>query len=285
MKLLTAKPLIQEIYSDLREIISEKGLLPVLKIIQIGKDPAASFYVNNLVKQGGKVGVTVELVTLELNIDNRDLLEMVTVMNQDTAINGILIQKPLPTHIDEEALNMQIDPAKDVDGFHPVNMGNLVLDRPGFLPSTPAAVLEMIRYYQIPVAGKHVVILGRSNIVGKPLANLLLRKNATGNATVTVCHSRSENLPAITRSADILIAAIGSPEFVKPEMVKPGVILIDVGINQVPDESGNPIYVGDIDFNGCQEKSAAITPVPGGIGSVTTALLLKNVVTACLNQK
>ncbi|MBN1948719.1 MAG: bifunctional 5,10-methylenetetrahydrofolate dehydrogenase/5,10-methenyltetrahydrofolate cyclohydrolase, partial [Candidatus Cloacimonetes bacterium] len=125
MKLLTAKPLIQEIYSDLREIISEKGLLPVLKIIQIGKDPAASFYINNLVKQGGKVGVTVELVTLELNIDNRDLLEMVTVMNQDTAINGILIQKPLPTHIDEEALNMQIDPAKDVDGFHPVNMGNL----------------------------------------------------------------------------------------------------------------------------------------------------------------
>lgn len=285
MKLLTAKPLIQEIYGDIREIIAQKGLHPFLKIIQIGQDPAASFYVSNLIKQGGKAGITVEAVVLDPGIDNRDLLEMIAALNKNPEINGVMIQKPLPAHIDEHALNMKIDPAKDVDGFHPVNIGNLILDRPGFLPSTPAAVLEMIRYYRIPVAGKHVVILGRSNIVGKPLANLFLRKNATGNATVTVCHSRSENLPAITRSADILVAAIGRPEFVKPEMVKPGVILIDVGINQVPDATGKPVYVGDIDFNGCQEKSEAITPVPGGVGSVTTALLLKNVATACLNQK
>ncbi len=188
-----------------------------------------------------------------------------------------MIQKPLPSHIDESEITLIIDPQKDMDAFHPSNIGNMVLDHQSYIPSTPAAVLELIKYYQIKTSGKHVVVLGRSNIVGKPMANLLLRKNETGNATVTICHSRTMDLPSITRQADILIAAIGQPLFVTENMLKDGVIILDVGVNQVEDADKGMRYVGDVDYDGCFEKADMITPVPGGVGTVTTAMLLHNV--------
>jgi methylenetetrahydrofolate dehydrogenase (NADP+)/methenyltetrahydrofolate cyclohydrolase len=193
-----------------------------------------------------------------------------------------MLQKPLPKHIDEVEIVMKIAPDKDVDGFHPLNMGKLVLNQDSLLPSTPAAVLKILDFYNIKTEGKNVVILGRSAIVGKPLANLLLRKDSPGNATVTVCHSRTQHLANITSQADILVAAIGKANFVKKEMIKQEAIIIDVGVNQIEDAETGYKYLGDVDYNDCFEKAAKITPVPGGVGSVTTSMLLSNVVKAAL---
>ena len=212
------------------------------------------------------------------------IIDEIKKCNEDNNIHGIMIQKPLPKHINESEITLTIDPQKDMDAFHPVNIGNMVLDQKSFIPSTPAAVLEMIKYYQIKTTGKHVVVLGRSNIIGKPIANLLLRKNETGNATVTICHSRTRNLHSITQQADILIAAIGQPLFVKKDMIHDNVIILDVGVNQVEDAEKNVRYVGDVDYDDCYEKAAMITPVPGGVGTVTTALLLKNVLLSAKNS-
>jgi methylenetetrahydrofolate dehydrogenase (NADP+)/methenyltetrahydrofolate cyclohydrolase len=212
----------------------------------------------------------------------RRLLNLIAKLNDDDKVHGILVQMPLPAHISEQKVLNAIDPEKDVDGFHPVNVGRLLNGEPGFVPCTPAACIEMLLRNGYDPAGKHVVVLGRSNIVGKPVAALLMQKAMGGNATVTVCHSRTKNLAALTKQADILIAAIGIPEFVKSRMVKDGVIVIDVGINRIPDKtkkSGSRL-VGDVDFKNVSKKARAITPVPGGVGPMTIAMLMKNTVEA-----
>jgi len=277
--ILKAKPLIKEIYSGIKAEIGE-GDNPKLVVILIGEDPAAQYYVQNLKKKGAKKGIEVENPVFGTDITQKQLIDEITRLNNDASVHGVMIQKPLPKHLDEDEIVMTIDPDKDVDGFHPMNMGNLLLNREGFLPSTPAACLEMIKFYDIETSGKNIVVLGRSDIVGKPLANLLLRKDRTGNATVTICHSRTKDLAKFTKEADIIIAAIGVANFVTAEMVKQDAILIDVGVNQIEDAEKGYRYVGDIDYEACFEKASAITPVPGGVGSVTTAMLLKNVIKA-----
>lgn len=284
-EILKAKPLIKEIYSGFKAEIGE-GDNPKLVVILIGEDPAAMYYVQNLKKKGAKKGIEVENPVYDTDITQKQLIDIIISLNNDATVHGVMLQKPLPKHLDEDEIVMTIDPAKDVDGFHPMNMGNLLLNREGFLPSTPAACLEMIKYYNIETSGKHIVVLGRSDIVGKPLANLLIRKDRTGNATVTICHSRTKNLAKFTQEADIVIAAIGVANFLTAEMVKQDAILIDVGVNQVEDAEKGYRYVGDIDYEDCFDKAFAITPVPGGVGSVTTAMLLKNVIKAFkLSQK
>ncbi len=279
-KKLIAKPLIKKIYADLKNEISTNAWNPHLVIILIGEDPAAKYYVENLQKKGMKKGFKVSTKLFDPAISQEQLLNEIEVLNTDSNVHGIMLQKPLPKHLDESEIVMAINPDKDVDGFHPLNMGNLVLDRDGFVPCTPNAVLQILDFYEIETEGKHIVIIGRSDIVGKPLANLLLRKNKTGNATVTVCHSRTKDLPKHTKEADIVIAAIGKAEFVKADMLKESAIVIDVGVNQVEDPEKGYKYVGDVEFEASFEKVKAITPVPGGVGSVTTAMLLSNVLKA-----
>lgn len=274
---LAAKPVIKQIYSKLKNEIEKYQISPKLAILLVGEDPAAQYYVNNLEKKGNKTGIQVETIFFPRYVSQMELLNSLEKINNDNEIHGIMIQKPLPEHLDESKINIKINPEKDVDAFHPFNLGNLLLENEGFIPCTPAAVVEMLRFYGIETAGKNVVILGRSNIVGKPLANLLLMKNKTGNATVTVCHSKTIDLIDVTKRADILIAAIGKPLFVKPEMIQENCVIIDVGVNQVSDPEKGIKYVGDVDYDACFDKASAITPVPGGIGSITTAMLLKNV--------
>ncbi|MBC8384496.1 MAG: bifunctional 5,10-methylene-tetrahydrofolate dehydrogenase/5,10-methylene-tetrahydrofolate cyclohydrolase [Candidatus Cloacimonetes bacterium] len=282
-KILSAKPVIKQIYSSIRTGIAESGIVPKLVIIVIGEDPAAEYYVQNLVKKGKKNNIIVETINYDHGIEEKTVVGKIVELNSDNSIHGIMIQKPLPEQIDEFVINKTIAPEKDMDAFNPVNLGKLLLGISGFVPCTPAAVLEMISFYDIEVSGKNVVIIGRSNIVGKPLANLLLRKSKPGNATVTVCHSRTANLAKISSQADVLIAAIGKPFFVKPEMVKENALIIDVGVNRVFDDEKGYKYVGDVDYDACFEKVSAITPVPGGVGSVTTAMLLRNVFLSCKN--
>lgn len=279
---LTAKPVIKKIYTDIKVRLDKYKIAPCLNILEIGNHPASEFYVKNLVKKGTKIGIDVRVLNFPETISQNDFQKQIESLNDDNTVHGIMIQKPLPAGFNEDEIINLIDPNKDVDGFHPLNMGKLVLDKEGFIPSTAAAVLEILQHYKIATTGKKVTILGRSNIVGKPLANLLLRKNDTGNATVTVVHSRTKNLQEITSQADILIAAIGRARFVTSSMIKPGSIIIDVGINQIEDAEKGLIYVGDVDYDDCLEKCAAITPVPGGVGSVTTSLLLNNVFKAFL---
>lgn len=278
-KKLLAKPLIKQIYADLKGEIETFGSSPKLVILQIGDNPASEFYVQNLLKKSKKVGIDAELKKFENTISQDEFLQEIKRLNQDENVHGIMLQKPFPKTFNDDIITQTINPNKDVDGFHPMNLGNLLLGKDAFIPCTPQAVLEMLRFYQIKTEGKHIVVLGRSNIVGKPLANLLLRKDETGNATVTICHSRTKNLPDITKQADILIAAIGRAKFVKNDMIKENAVVIDVGVNLI-NEDGKDKYVGDVDFEGCYEKSLLITPVPKGVGSVTTSLLLKNVVKA-----
>ncbi len=280
---LTAKPVIKQIYSELKYEIEKNQLSPKLVILLVGEDPAAQYYVNNLEKKGSKIGIQVETKKFPRQVSQEQLLNYLEKINYNDEIHGIMIQKPLPEHLNESEINFKINPEKDVDAFHPINIGSLLLEREGFIPCTPAAVIEMLKFYEIETTGKNVVILGRSNIVGKPLANLLLMKHKNGNATVTVCHSRTKHLGEITKRADILIAAIGKPLFVKPDMIRKNCIIVDVGVNLVSDPEKGTKYVGDVDYDACFEKATAITPVPGGIGSVTTAMLLKNVFLAFKN--
>jgi len=279
-EILKAKPVIKEIYQELAEILKNPEIQPVLELLLIGDDPAATWYVNNLVKQGAKRGIQVRLHNLAPTISQKELLRLINQFNEDENVSGIMLQKPLPRHINEEQITEAISPAKDVDGFHPQNLGKMLLDQDALLPCTPQAALKIIEHYGVQTNGKHVVVLGRSNIVGKPLANLLLRKSATGNATVTVCHSKTKNIADHCLQADILIAAIGRAGFVTADMVKDGAVIIDVGTNLITDDAGIDKYVGDVDYEAVVSKVGAITPVPGGVGSVTTALLLKNVVMA-----
>lgn len=250
--------------------LKEKGIVPCLAVIQVGNDPASSVYVNNKKKACAYIGIESLAYELEENISQEELLTIIDELNHKINVNGILVQLPLPKHIDEEAVIKAIAPEKDVDGFHPETVGNMCIGSKGFLPCTPAGVIQLLKRSNIEIEGKECVVIGRSNIVGKPMALLLLRENGT----VTITHSRTKDLKEITKRADILVAAIGKPKFVTADYVKEGAVVIDVGIHRNADNK----LCGDVDFDDVVEKVSAITPVPGGVGPMTIAMLMNNCV-------
>lgn len=263
--------------------LAARGVTPGLAVVLVGEDPASQVYVRSKGRACVGAGMHSETVRLPADATEAQLLEVVDRLNGDPAIHGFLVQLPLPRHIDTDRVLHRIDPAKDVDGFHPVNVGKVVIGDPtGFRPATPYGVQQMLIRSGIETSGAEAVIVGRSNIVGRPMANLLIQNGPGGNATVTVCHSRSRDLPAITRRADILVVAIGKPEFVTGDMVKPGAVVIDVGINRVDDPAAAKGYrlVGDVAFEPVAAVASAITPVPGGVGRMTIAMLLLNTLQA-----
>jgi len=263
--------------------LSAQGRKPGLAAVLVGEDPASAVYVRSKGKACEEAGMHSVTLRLPVNTSEAELLETVDRLNADQQIHGILVQLPLPKHINSERVLRRIDPTKDVDGFHPVNVGKLVVgDRTAFRPATPYGVQQMLIRSGIETRGAHAVIVGRSNIVGRPMANLLIQQGPGGDATVTVCHSKTRDLPAVTRSADILIAAIGKAEFVTADMVRPGAVVIDVGINRVDDSSRPRGYrlVGDVAYGPVSQVASAITPVPGGVGPMTIAMLLQNTLQA-----
>ncbi len=262
--------------------LAERGIQPGLAAVSVGDDPASATYVNSEAKACEKLRLYSQVITRPSETSQRELLEIVAELNVSPGIHGILVQSPLPKQIDELAITLAINPDKDVDGFHPHNVGLMLVGRPRLLPCTPFGIIKLMEHYEIDPAGKEVVVVGRSNIVGKPVAAMLLQKGPMANATVTVAHSRSVDLPDITRRADILIAAVGHPGTITPDMIKPGAVVIDVGVNRVdaPETDKGYRLVGDVDFAGCAEKASWITPVPGGVGRMTIAMLMVNTVTA-----
>lgn len=270
------------IAKKVKDVKEETGKVPYLVAILVGDDPASQVYVRNKGKACEKVGMKSSIVRLPAETTEEELLRVINEYNQDNEVNGILVQLPLPKQIDEKKIIESINPIKDVDCFHPYNVGRLVAGDPIFFPATPYGIVEILKYYQIEIEGKHVVIIGRSNIVGKPMANMLLQKASYGNATVTVVHSRTKNISEITLQADILIAAMGNPRYVKADMVKDNAVVIDVGINRMEDPTSEKGYtlVGDVDFEGVKGKVSAITPVPGGVGPMTITMLLQNTIKA-----
>lgn len=272
-QIIDGKKISQEIKDELREKMTElkqKGESRCLAVIQVGDDPASSVYVNNKKKACEYIGIDSESYHLPEETTEKELLDLIDELNRKPEVNGILVQLPLPKQIDEDKILLAISPEKDVDGFHPVNVGNLSIGRPGFVSCTPAGVIQLLKRAGIEIEGKECVVLGRSNIVGKPMAMLLLRENGT----VTVCHSRTKDLKEITKRADILVAAIGKPKFIDADYVKEGAVVIDVGIHR--NENGK--LCGDVDFESVAPHCAAITPVPGGVGPMTIAMLMNNCV-------
>ena len=281
--LILGKEVAEEVFVDLRkriDALKAAGTLPGLAVILVGEDPASQVYVRNKVRKCEELGMRSVKSEMPASTTQEELLAKVAELNADPAIHGFLGQLPLPKHIDEKAVINAIDPAKDADCFHPVNVGKMLIGEPDFLPATPAGVMEMLKRRGIQTAGKHAVVIGRSNIVGKPMAAILMQRGA--DATVTVANSRTENLPEITRTADILIAAVGKPGFVTADMVKDGAVVIDVGTNRIDDPSSpkGSRLVGDVDFEAVKEKASWITPVPGGVGPMTICMLMANAVRA-----
>jgi methylenetetrahydrofolate dehydrogenase (NADP+)/methenyltetrahydrofolate cyclohydrolase len=285
-KLIDGRAIAEKVYVDLRREIAElkaKGVTPGLAVVLVGDDPASRAYVRSKDKMCRELGLHSLKLELPASTTQTELLNRVEELNADSNIHGILVQSPPPAHIDEAAIVRALDPRKDVDGFHPENVAKLVLDDPGgFVPCTPLGVQRLLIESKININGAHVVVLGRSMIVGKPLALLLMQKNEKANATVTVVHSRSRDLAEITRSADIIIAAIGRAGFVIADYVREGAVVVDVGINRVEDAASQRGYrlVGDVAFDQVSEKASAITPVPGGVGPMTIAMLMSNTVKA-----
>lgn len=261
----------QEVAEEVKEL-KAKGIQPSLAVIIVGEDPASKVYVANKEKACEQLGMRSLKFALPAETSNEELLSLIDRLNADSTVNGILCQLPLPAHLDEKAVIEAIDPVKDVDAFHPVNVGRIMTGDYDFLPCTPAGIMEMLRYENIDISGKNCVVIGRSNIVGKPMSMLLLHKNGT----VTICHSKTRELKEICSKADILVAAVGRPNFVTADMVKDGAVVIDVGINRLPDNT----LCGDVDFDAVAPRAAAITPVPGGVGPMTIAMLMKNAVKA-----
>ena len=271
-----------EIANEVATLKSSHDLIPGLAVILVGDDPASAVYVRNKGRACAEVGIYSETITLSSTITQPELLGKISDLNQDPRFHGVLVQLPLPTHISQRSAILSLDPRKDVDGLHPINVGRLVEGSPDFIPCTPAGIQQLlIRSGQNP-AGKHLVVCGRSDIVGKPIAIMMMQKQEGANATVTVCHTGTKNLGEITRSADILVAAMGRPAAITADMVTDGVVVIDVGINRIEDSSRRNGYrlVGDVDFEEVSRKSLAITPVPGGVGPMTIAMLLTNTVKA-----
>ena len=279
----TSADIKEEIALEVRDLKSKGADTPHLAAIIVGDDGASITYVNAKVKACELVGFESTLIRLPEDTTEEDLLNEIAILNIDKDIDGFIVQLPLPKHIDEQKILMAIDPDKDVDGFHPTNVGKMALNLPTFISATPFGILELLERYKVETSGKHVVVLGRSHIVGSPMSILLSQKRKVGNATVTMCHSRTKNLKEITLQADIIIAAIGIPEFLKADMVKDHVTVIDVGITRLEDATKKSGYklVGDVAFDEVSKKSDFITPVPGGVGPMTIAMLLKNTLLAC----
>ena len=274
----------EEIKNKIITLVNEGKNIPGLVTILVGDDPGSQIYVNNKGKACKEVGMRSVTEKLSADTSEQVLLDLISSYNNNKDYHGILVQLPLPKHIDEDKIIEAVSSNKDVDGFHPINIGNLVLGKDTFVSCTPAGIQELLKRYNIETSGKHVVVLGRSNIVGKPIAILLMQKKRYANAVVTICHSAANDLGQFTRTADILIAAIGKPEFVKDDMVKEGVVVIDVGINRIMDDThpNGSRVVGDVDFPNVSKKASYITPVPGGVGLMTIAMLLKNTYKAYL---
>jgi methylenetetrahydrofolate dehydrogenase (NADP+)/methenyltetrahydrofolate cyclohydrolase len=290
MDIIDGKAISEQILKELRSDLvgSKNGLSPCVAFIRVGEDPASVSYVNNKQKVAASLGIESQLHLLPIEISQEELISKVDQLNQNNMVDGILVQAPLPEHIDSNTIFNRVDPDKDVDGFNVVNAGRLCQEDPdGFLPCTPAGIVELLRRSNVETSGKHVVVLGRSLIVGKPVGLLMMRQHPFGNATVTICHSRTKDLATVARSGDILIAAIGKPRFVTEDMVKPGAIVIDVGINRIKDSSRKSGYrlVGDVDFDTVAPKTSLITPVPGGVGPMTVALLMRNTIQAYRKNK
>ncbi len=280
-----AKKVKEELTSDIEALI-KSGVTPGLAAVLIGDDPASHIYVRSKERACKKIGIYSEVIRQPADFPEEALIDLIDELNARDDIHGLLIQSPVPKHIDEPAMVLRINPAKDVDGFHPQSVGKMLLGSPSFLPCTPLGVVRMLQEIGVDPKGRKVVILGRGNIVGKPLAAMLMQKWPGCNATVTVCHTATKDIPAETRQADILVAAMGRPKFVTADMIKDGVVIIDVGVNRVDDPSKEKGYYvcGDVDFDACLPKASMITPVPGGVGPMTIAMLLHNTVRAAKNM-
>ena len=278
----TSEALKQEIAEEVKQLKAKGKRVPHLAAVLVGNDGASLTYVGSKVKACGQVGFESTLVKLPANISEEALLREIEKLNANSEIDGYIVQLPLPKHIDEQKILLAIDPTKDVDGFHPANFGRMALDMEAFIPATPFGIMELLKRYEVPTKGKHVVVVGRSHIVGRPISILLSQKGTQGNATVTLTHSHTPNLAELTRQADIVVMALGIPEFLKGDMVKEGVTVIDVGITRLKDDSTHKGYriVGDVAFDEVKEKASYITPVPGGVGPMTIAMLLKNTLLA-----
>jgi len=282
-KLINGTAIAEQIREALKprlEALRMQGIIPGLAVVLVGDDPSSQVYVGMKTKAFAALNLVSETFHLPAQTDQTTILQLIRDLNSDPRFHGILVQLPLPRHLDSSTIIESINPAKDADGLHPTNLGRLMIGVECPLPCTPHGILKLLQYSGIETAGRNVVILGRSNIVGKPIANLLFQKRALGNATVTICHTHTRNLPEITRQADILIAAMGKAEFVTRDFVKPGVVVIDVGVNRVEDSTARKGYrlVGDVKFDEVAEVAAAITPVPGGVGPMTIAMLIANTV-------
>jgi methylenetetrahydrofolate dehydrogenase (NADP+)/methenyltetrahydrofolate cyclohydrolase len=267
-------------------VLERSGISPQLVMLRVGEDPASRVYVRAKEKACSRVGIRSRVILLAEETRREELRQQIESLNADTAVHGILLQLPLPGDLPEDEMLSAIDPGKDVDGFHPLNVGCLCLGLPAFIPATPLGIMRLLEHYAIPIAGRRVVVLGRSRIVGRPLANLLSSRGVHGNATVTICHTRTADLGAVTREAEILIAAAGRKRLVTAEMVSPGAVVVDVGIHREPDADrpGKMKLCGDVDFARVKERARAITPVPGGVGPMTVAALLENTVRAAQLQ-
>ena len=274
----TANDIKTELAVRVDQLILQGKRPPHLAAVLVGNDGASLTYVGSKVRSCERIGYESTLIQLPEQTTEAELLQQIDSLNTNAAVDGFIVQLPLPKHIDEEKVLMAIDPDKDVDGFHPTNFGKMALDMESFIPATPYGIMELLRRYQIDISGKHAVVIGRSHIVGRPMSILLSRKSSPGNATVTLTHSRTKNLADITKEADIVVSALGVPNFLKGNMVKKGAIIIDVGITRVPDSSHPKGYVitGDVDYERVKEKASFITPVPGGVGPMTIAMLLQN---------
>ena len=291
MQILDGKLVSAAIKAQLAEKVAELKLtnkkIPHLAAILVGNDPASETYVASKVKSCAEIGFNSTLLRFDAQISEKHLLDNITLLNENADIDGILVQLPLPKHINEELVINTIDPSKDVDGFHPVNVGKMVSGLPTFIPATPYGIMLMLEHYNIPTKGKHAVVIGRSHIVGTPVSILLSRNAYPGNCTVTLCHSHTANLKELCLQADIVVAAIGRPNFVTGDMVKEGAVIVDVGINRVVDASKKSGFrlIGDVNFDEVAPKASYITPVPGGVGPMTIAALLKNTYHASIEQK
>lgn len=290
MQLLDGKKTAVEIQEEIAEAVKKRAAegkkIPHLAAVLVGNDPASETYVGSKVKTCEKVGFRSTLLRFDASISEENLLKEIEQLNRNPEIDGYIVQLPLPKHISERKITEAIDPKKDVDGFHPVNVGKMALHLPCFISATPFGILQLLKRYQIPTEGKHCVVLGRSNIVGSPMSVLMARNEYPGNSTVTICHSKTKNLQEITRQADILIAAIGRPEFVTAEMVKEGAVVVDVGINRVKSENTKSGFQlkGDVKFEEVAKKCSYISPVPGGVGPMTITALLQNTLLATENK-
>lgn len=270
-----------EIALSVKEIVSSGSRPPHLAAVIVGEDGASLTYVGSKVRACKKVGFDSTLIKLSENISEQELLLKVKELNENDAIDGYIVQLPLPKHIDSQKILMAVDPSKDVDGFHPTNFGKMALNLPTFISATPYGIMELLDRYNVETSGKHTVVIGRSDIVGRPISILMSRKSNPGNSTVTLAHSRTKNIENLTLQADIIISALGVPNFVKADMVKEGAVIIDVGITRVTDDSKKGYkIVGDVDYENVSKKSIFITPVPGGVGPMTIAMLLKNTLLA-----